>query len=158
VSYDIRLLLVKDGESILDAANRDEAGDEPYTLEQRARNLKIVEALEAAYPELDRFESDRHFELTDLNGNTGLQVSLFNCSDAVAVPYWHEGDADKVLKWIDDILRIILLNSPFAAFDPQSGRELTIHGGISEAAKTAYAYGVAATKQIGKRSWWRFWP
>jgi hypothetical protein len=157
VSYDIRLLLVKDGESVLDVAYRDEIADEPYTSERRARNLKIVEALEAAYPELDRFESDHHFELTDLKGGTGLQVSLFGSSGAVTLPYWHQHDADRVLKQVDDILRIILENSPFVAFDPQTEQELTAKGGVSATAKPAYAFGVAATKKIGKNPWWRFW-
>lgn len=157
MSHDIRLLLVNDGESIRDVAYRDELGDEQYTSEERSRNLKIVEALEAAFPDLDRFESSRHFELTDVKGNTGLQVSLYSSSGAVALPYWHEGNADEVLKKVDKILRIILENGPFVAFDPQTEQQLFAEGGVSEAAKPVYAFGVAATKQIGKKPWWRFW-
>jgi hypothetical protein len=157
VSYDIRLLLVKDGESALDVAYRDEIGDEPYTAEQRTRNTRIVEALEAAYPDFERFESDHHVELTDLKHGTGLQVSLFSSSGAVTLPYWHQDDADRVLEHVDDILKIVLENSPFVAFDPQTEQEVTAKGGLRATAKPAYAVGVAATRQIVRKPWWRFW-
>jgi hypothetical protein len=157
MSYDIRLLLVNDGESVRDVAYRDVTGDGHCTPEERSRNLKVVEALEAAFPNLDRFESDRHFELTDVKDNTGLQVSLYSSSGAITLPYWHESNVDEVLKRVDSVLRIVLENSAFVAFDPQTGQQLCADGGLGKAVKHAYGFGVAATKQIARKPWWRFW-
>jgi hypothetical protein len=155
MSYDIRLLLVREGESIRELAYRDEIDEEACTPEQRGRNRKIVDALVAAYPDLERFESDDHVELSD--EQTGLQVSLFNTSGAVTLPYWHGEDRADVLRQVDDVLSIIFDNSPFAAFDPQTGQELTRDSGVGEAGRRTYAAGVATTRKIGTKPWWRFW-
>ncbi|HYE71052.1 MAG TPA: hypothetical protein VD932_05960 [Aquabacterium sp.] len=130
MSYDIRLLLVKSGECARDVAYRDEPRGEPCTAEQRARNKRIADALTAAYPEFDRFESERHFELTDTRCGTGMQVSLFCASGAIMLPHWRKENEADILERVDNVLRIVLQNSQFVAFDPQTEQELSQEGGL----------------------------
>lgn len=157
MSYDIQLLILKAGESARDAARRDEVEDEPYTTDAKDRNARVVAALQARYPDFEKFESDSHVELTDLSGGTGMQVSLFTSSGAITLPYWHDKDAKAVLEKVNGVLQVVLTNSPFVAFDPQTEQEVNGQSGLSEAAPSAYAFGVAAVQTIANKPWWRFW-
>lgn len=156
MSYDIHLLVLKPGESAREAAYRDQVEDEPYTAEAKARNDRVVAALLAQYPGFGKFESDC-VELTDMAGGTGMQVSLFASSGAISLPYWHGENAEAILEKVNGVLRTILANSDFVAFDPQLDQELNGQTGITDAAAPTYAMGVKAVQDTSKKPWWRFW-
>lgn len=156
MSYDIHLVLVGPEEDIREAACRDQISEPPYTSEAKLRNSNVAQALMAKYPAFARFESESHVELTDLNGGTGIQVHLFADSGAISIPYWHDQGAAQVLRKVDDVLSIVLQNSPFRAFDPQTGQEL-VSGALSQAsAESVYSVGSSAVKRMTK-PWWQFW-
>ena len=159
MSYDIHLVLAKVGESLRDAAYQDQVDGPPCSSESRARNDRVVMALTQRFPELEKFESDHHVELTDLGSTTGVQISLHADSGAIAIPYWHTENAVAVLQRVDDILSTVLQNSDFRAFDPQTEQEV-VPGSLRESA-LAYSVGAAALQEIARKvpktAWWQFW-
>jgi hypothetical protein len=158
MSYDIQLVIVGPAESVREVAQRDQIGEVPYTSEAIARNSTIAAALIEVFPEFNRCEFDGHVELTDLKGGTGIQVCLFADSGAISVPYWHGDAASAVLAKIDHVLRIVLSNGPFLAFDPQTGQQLKPGTLLSTAAPVVYSAGTAAVRRVaGREPWWRFW-
>jgi hypothetical protein len=157
VSYDIRLVLVNPGESVREVAYRDQVAEAQYTTEAKARNEMIIGAVIAQFPELKRFDSDRCVELTEITRGTGLQLSLYADTGGISVPYWHSDHAAEVLEMVDGVLRLVLKNGPFKAFDPQTDQELK-PGTLGQSPSSAvYAVGVEAVRQIAKKPWWRFW-
>jgi hypothetical protein len=157
MSYDIHLVLVGPGESVIEVARRDHVSEAPYTSEAKTRNDEIVSALTTRFPGFKRFDSDRHVELTDVDGGTGMQVSLYADSGGISVPYWHNDSAAEVLRILDEVLRIVLENGPFLAFDPQTDQELKPGALQQPQAREVYAVGIEAVRAIVKRPWWRFW-
>ena len=86
-----------------------------------------------------------------------MQVSLYADSGAISVPYWHNDSAAEVLRILDEVLRIVLENGPFLAFDPQTDQELKPGALQQPQAREVYAVGIEAVRAIVKRPWWRFW-
>ena len=129
----------------------------PLTSEaERTRNAKAVAALKRLNPNLELFESEDVLELTDVAGNTGIQISLFRDSGGLSVPYWHDGNASEVLDQISRYLQVLTEEAGYLAFDPQTDRQVTAASAYS-LDPTAYSSGVAALNQVTKKPWWRFW-
>jgi hypothetical protein len=157
VSYDNHLVLVRPGETVRDAARREQALTMFSPQEMKTRNDRIVAAMNTRYPEFEKFESDHHIELNDVKGGTGIQVGLYADSGSISVPYWHNENAASVLQKVGDVLSTVLDNSEFRAFDPQTEQELNAGSFLSQPAPAVYAFGAAALQRVAKKPWWRFW-
>ena len=86
-----------------------------------------------------------------------MQISLFGSSGAITLPYWRENEAQSVLQKLDHVLRLVLENSEFAAFDPQTEQEATLQSGLTKATAATFVVGTATIQRISKRPWWRLW-
>ena len=87
MSYDFILLPREPGQSwdeVLDAHEQVvvEGADRPLGSSARARAERIADRLQGHDPQLERFTTERHIELTRPDG-TGVQVSLFERELAV---------------------------------------------------------------------------
>ena len=102
MSYDFLLLprdLGQSWEQALEANERRllrEEGDSRLSPAARTRLKRIADRLLAHDPQLERFASGRHIELTRVD-DAGIQVSLFPGEAAVTVAYWHTGPAARTV-------------------------------------------------------------
>jgi hypothetical protein len=156
MSYDIHLFLPKPGEDPLVTAQRDEEDfDRPLSAEAKARNAKAVAALRSLRPSLDVSEGDRFVQLQP-DGETGIVIELNDTSGSIAIPYWHEKNAEQVLGAAGGYLRA-LHGVGFAAYDRQTGRLVHPGEGLGPSAASVYAVGVNALKGAARKPWWKFW-
>ncbi len=129
MSYDFILLHREPGQSwdeVLKANERlvMEGADRSFDPPAHARAERIADRLQAHDPQLERFTSDRHIELTRPDG-TGVQVSLFAHELAVTVAYWHTGRAARaVMELVWSYLAILEQETGWETYDPQLGRSL----------------------------------
>lgn len=128
MSYDLMLVTPRPGETVHEAAYRDDFDLRELTGPERRRNTRIADELASRYPAFEVFETPGHLEMTEPGG---LQVSLFTDSGAISVPFWDTSAEVDVLDRLEDVLAIVLANSDFVAFDPQIEKELTADAGLS---------------------------
>lgn len=137
MSYDILLLSREPGQSwneILDANERRilGPGDRPLSLAARTRLERIAGHLLADDPQLERFATERHIELSRVD-NTGIQVSLFSSEMAVALSYWHTGPAARaVMQIVWAYLAILEQETGWEAYDRQLDRSLDLARDLDE--------------------------
>ena len=110
-----------------------------------------VEAARARY---------RHLELTAEDG-TGIQLTLFDDTAAIQVPYSHTGRATKaVMAKVWNYLKLLKREAGYVAYDPQMGNVLDI---ASDYPKVVHGYASAGKRPQQKRGggkgrlWWKFW-
>jgi len=129
MSYDFILLHREPGQSwaeVLEASERLTMGgtDHPLSPSARARAERLAEHLQARDPQLERFTSEDHIELTRPD-DTGVQVSLFERELAVTVAYWHSGRGSRaVMELVWSYLAILERETGWETYDPQLGRSL----------------------------------
>jgi hypothetical protein len=130
MSYDFLLLPRDPGQSwheLLEANERlalEEEGDRPLSPAARAWLERIADRLQAHDPQLERFTTERHIELTGAD-DTGIQVSLFSGELAVTVAYWHTGPAARaVMQIVWSYLAILEQETGWEVYDGQLGRSL----------------------------------
>jgi hypothetical protein len=150
---------------------------------KEARKQAIARALMAADPELTIFPKDyaeiarvleisesearvRHREL-ELNGpedGPGIQISLYDDTAAITLPYWHDGEAaGQVWRKIFTYLQVLEREGGFRTYDPQLDEVLDLSAG-PDALLAQYGAGVQYTRQIAAshgaaptKPWWKFW-
>ena len=129
MSYDFILLRREPGQSwdeVLEASERlvMAEADCPFDPSARARAERIADRLQAHDPQLERFTSEHHIELTRRD-DAGVQVSLFERELAVTVAYWHTGRAAQaVMELVWSYLAILEHETGWETYDPQLGRSL----------------------------------
>jgi hypothetical protein len=100
-------------------------GDSPLSPAARTRLEQIADRLQAHDPQLERFTTERHIELTRAD-DTGIQVSLYPGEAAVAVAYWHTGPAARaVMQIVWTNLVILEQETGWEVYDGQLGRSLS---------------------------------
>src|SRR5215813_12582472 len=129
MSYDFILLHREPGQSwdeVLEANERLvlEVADRPFSSFARGRAILIAEHLQAHDPQLERFTTEHHIELTRPD-DAGVQVSLFERELAVTVAYGHAGRAARaVMDLVWSYLAILEQETGWEIYDPQLGRRL----------------------------------
>ncbi len=129
MSYDFLLLYREPGQSwdeVLEANERlvMEEGNRRLSPATRARLERIADRLQTHDPQLERFTTEQHIELTRPD-NSGIQVSLFSDELAVKVPYWHTGQvAQMVMEIVWSYLAVLEQETGWETYDPQLGRTL----------------------------------
>jgi len=129
MSYDFALLHREPGQSwddVLEANERlvMEEADRPFSPVARARAERIADRLQAHDPQLERFSTEHHIELTRPD-DAGVQVSLFEYELAVTVAYWHTGRAARaVMELVWSYLAILEQETGWEIYDRQLGRSL----------------------------------
>jgi hypothetical protein len=129
MSYDLVLLprdLGQSWDQVMEANERLalEEGDRPLSPADRTRLERIADHLQTHDPQLDRFTTERHMELTRAD-DTGIQVSLYPDQLAVAIAYWHTGPTARAVMQIAwSYLAILEQETGWEIYDPQLGRNL----------------------------------
>ncbi len=118
---------------------------EPHP-EYEQRKQTLVEALLETNPNLETFtfgfseiaasqgisetEARKRFRHIELNGpedNNGIQITLFDTTASITVPYWHRGSqAQHTWNEIWDYLRLFQQKAGFVAYDPQLEKVLDL--------------------------------
>lgn len=103
----------------------------------------------------------RHVELNGPKDAGGIQVTVFDQSAPITVPYWHSGD--HVLVVFRDIWTCLATLEPeagFLTYDPQMNQVLRLDVD-SDRVLSRYAqvveFAERATKPISRKPWWNFW-
>jgi hypothetical protein len=190
VSYDLHLLrLSSTGDPLSEVSalleqeeEEDEINPGPPVPEKEARKNDLAERLCAANPPLERFafgfaevarlynctEEEarvkyRHVELNGPEDGNGIQITLFDDTASIAVPYWHQADGAKtVFAEIWRYLAVLAEHGGFSAYDPQLDRLLDLSKD-QPAVLQAYGstmeqvQGIADDGQAPKKPWWKFW-
>ena len=192
MSYDFNLVRIPPGshpQTVIQAslaaeeASELNPGESNPTKEEAKRRL--VAALQAVNPLLEAFpfnyvelarlnniseqEAKRRFRHVELNGpedGNGIQITLFDDTASITIPYWHHGrDAEEVLRETWSYLEVLEHEEGFQAYDPQLERLLSLRMDFN-AVLGKYAEGVRFTDKISadistgsrqQKPWWRFW-
>ena len=106
----------------------------------------------------DAHERVRRVELSDIGpGGSGAQVTLYDDSAAVTIPFWHQGEAarqhlERVWRYID----ILCSAGSYEVFDPQLDRTIDRNG--FEDVLASYESAMRRVSGVrARRPWWRFW-
>jgi hypothetical protein len=165
MSYDF-LLLPRDPQQswrqVMEASERlaVEEGNRPLSPAARIRIERVADLLQAHDPQLERFTTERHIELTRVD-DTGIQVSLFSGELAIAVAYWHTGSAARAVMQIAwSYLAILEGETGWDVYDGQLGRSLDRSSDFDEvtglyADSTARLHGPPETLRRPDQSGWR---
>jgi len=103
----------------------------------RRPSLKLVErdyAQLAKAKSIDESEARRQFRELELNERgLGLQVTIFDDSAAVQIPFWRADNekAEKTLRAAWECLKILESAGGFTTYDPQAGRILKLDSDFS---------------------------
>lgn len=106
----------------------------------------------------DRF---RYIEFSDVaQGGSGTQITLFDDTASVTIPYWHEAEAARAqLRRVWSYLDVVCREANYEVFDPQLDR--VIDSGAFEDVLACYAQAAGRVRAIvapaRKRAWWKFW-
>lgn len=181
MSYDFALFRPRvdvDPRAIVAAEDGLEGG--PRDPAKEAAKRKVADALKAFDPALDEhvFDHDeiaklhkmpveeayrrfRYIELSDVApGGSGAQVTLFDDTASVTIPYWHEGEAARAhLQRVWSYLDVVCRETNYEVFDPQLDR--VIAAASFEDVLACYGQAMARVRAIAqpvrKRAWWKFW-
>lgn len=127
---------IEEAQSVIEA---DEEGDSESANDPKIK-LLIAKALIDFNPRLESFEFDfeeiaklqgtsvdevkeefDHIELNTPEGDLATQITIFNNSVSIMVPYWYSGDtADAVFNKIIAYTKIIRDTAGYFVYDPQS--------------------------------------
>jgi len=191
VSYDRHFVRVAAGQDAAGvaaaalAAEEEEINPGPVDHKVEEAKLAIAAALVEANPNLRIADFDfgeiakhlgvsekearrahRHLELdAGLESRTGIQITLFDDTASLSVPYWHHDAAARAV-W-DEIwtyLSVLKTAAGFVAYDPQLERPIDPDLD-RDAVLASYEGGVAFTDRVARdisqqppqRPWWKFW-
>jgi hypothetical protein len=187
MSYDLHLFRPKPGVDLTEAAlasmEDDEENESPgaANAEDERRKRALAEALRRTNPGLAEFKGEdeddeleeeaeeerqrwRSIELNGPDDGNGIQITLYDDTADITVPYWHKGEAAKrVMTEIWEYLEVLQSQGGFRTYDPQVEKVLDL-ATDREAVLATYAKGVGYTDDItrkgsGKQAkpWWKLW-
>lgn len=162
MSYDLYLFPAEPGADIAlawDAWAESETSEPPAEPDRR-RNDELADELASAHG-LERFDAeDGSIELSGVDGDPPVQISLFASSAAAGVPYWEGEEARAALTIALEALARVQERTGWRAYDPQLERELDLRGDVDDLF-AAHDVGVGHVRTIAaaesRRPWWQFW-
>jgi hypothetical protein len=106
----------------------------------------------------------RHIELNlPDQDRSGIQVTLYDDTGTVTVPYWHTGAAaTDVMARIWSYLRVLESSGRLVTHDPQLGRIINLETDFDDVLSRYLSVSVRVTDIINQpapmnKPWWRFW-
>lgn len=182
MSYDFTLFTPIPGLDPQTMLERDEDDMErgPRDPKAEVRKKKVAAALVAHDARLEIFKPDfdkiaklykispaeaydrvRHLEINDAAQKTsGIQITLFDDSAALTIPYWHKRDAaERVLRQAWGYIDIVCRECAYEVYDPQLGRVIDA-GAFDDVLWTYASMTERMDDMIGrapKKPWWKFW-
>ena len=155
MSYDLNFARGKTIDEV-NAALEDTDGPDCNTFEQRREVGQRLMEVEDGF---ELFESPTCVELSHPNG---IQVSMFGCSAAITVPYWHQGaEAVNVFEKIRSCARILVDSFGYAILDPQIDALITPESiGDDQVASNDATMKIIQTviqPNARPKPWWKLW-
>lgn len=188
MSYDLHLIVRSSGTDLLQtrradlASDNDELNPGPPVPEKEERKRNLADRLLRANPDFEEFafgfaeianaygctesearERFRHIELNGPDDDNGIQITLYDDSADIAVPYWHDSDAAHcVFEEVWQYLTILAEHGGFEVYDPQLDRMLDLANDRGEVTMTYSRVMDQVGKTLGsrddtKKPWWKFW-
>jgi hypothetical protein len=180
MSYDFMLFTPRPGvdPQTMFETDEEEAQRGPRDPKIEAKKKKLAEALIAHDARLERFKPDfgkiaklhkispaeaydrmRHVEL-NADKASGIQITLFDGSAALTIPYWHKRDeAERVLRQAWGYIDILARECGYEVYDPQLGAVIDA-GRFDDVLWTYASMTERMDGMIGrtpKKPWWKFW-
>lgn len=188
MSYDLTLFRLEEGEDVAEvflrraqAADADDPNPGPGREEREAEKRTWMRELQTCVPGFEAFafdyaaiahsggipeaEARRRWRQIELNDDaTGLQVTLYDESADVTLPYWHEGEAAaRAFERMFRCAEVLAGAGGFAVFDPQLDQR--VDAGSADDRGAALARYLQAKRAVERaiavraepRPWWRFW-
>jgi hypothetical protein len=182
MSYDFMLFTPRPGvdPQVLFETDEEEAERGPRDPAIEAKKKKVIEALVTHDARLDLFKPNfdkiaklhkispaeaydrmRHIEINDAAQKTsGIQITLFDDSAALTIPYWHKRDAaERVLRQAWGYIDIMCRECGYEVYDPQLGRVIDINS-FDDVLWTYASMTERMDGMLGrapKKPWWKFW-
>ena len=184
MSYDLSLYQLAPGESVQDRIRAEEYRELGHP-DPAAEKLKseIAAAITTNWPWMKPFVFDypevaralktsedearrrfRHIELNDeREPSRGIQLSIFEGSISITVPYWHEKpEAEQVFGDIGSICSLLERRWGFVVFDRQLDETVTASALAGQALPgylrvVEQMAGLANSPAKPRRPWWKFW-
>ncbi|XVV09188.1 hypothetical protein ACQP2X_30620 [Actinoplanes sp. CA-131856] len=122
MSYDLIFLHKADGQSWEEAIEADEeqVADGPGKMPDSQMWASVLEGAREILGEVTEFRGDDYYELD--HEPTGIQLSLYSKSAAIAVPYWYSGsDATRIVEALYDLARVVERHTGLKGYDRQTG-------------------------------------
>jgi hypothetical protein len=193
MSYDLHLFRPVAGVELLETARAsletesEELNVGPPVPEKEQQKRQNAALLQIVNPDLEIYPFDyagiartsgcseaearvryRHLELNGAEDGNGIQVTLWDDTVSITVPYWHGGaGAEPVLAEIWNYLRVLEVRAGFRTYDPQLERVLALAADLSAVVGQYRAVAdrlpeIAAKKLEEfplpvQRPWWKFW-
>lgn len=169
---------LKEAQGALEVDEDNEAEEDPKT------KLKIAKALINYDPQLEVFDFDfeeiakfqkvsvdeakeqfNHIELNSPEGNLATQITIFNNSVSITIPYWYSGNkAEGVFKKVIEYTRIIRQTTGYYVYDPQTEN---VYDPLTDEFDGLVIYRSMTgevermkneqTSKDDKKPWWKFW-
>jgi hypothetical protein len=187
MSYDIHLFPLLDGETIDEGLKRTLPGPEEINPgspapEKELRKNELADALIRDNPDLEAFEFGfadiakmlntdeeeakrrwRHIELNGPVDGNGIQITLFDDTASITIPYWHAREkAEKVFQELWDCIEVLQREGGYVAYDEQLERVVNRSSDLSDMLST-YCGVTKSLTELGansakiKKEWWKFW-
>ncbi len=162
MSYDVYLLPERPGEDPLDALERLEEDDSAPTAEDAARAQRIAAALRAAIPALEdnAGEAAAPGEVHLLDPD-GLDVSVYQHSAAVTIPYWDSLDTAALVRDLERVAAVVEDETGWRMYDPQQEAWMDPLRDV-DGFRNAFDHGRAIVREIATEEsapapvpWWR---
>ena len=188
MSYDLYLFRVSAGKDPLKEAEAifneevEEVNPGIPDPQKDATKLELAKQLQLINPSLEVFQFDyaaiaktlkiseqeaqiqyRHVELNAADGGNGIQITLYDDTASLTIPFWHKGEkASEVWREAWQYLECLERQGGLSTYDPQLDRMLNLAPDLEEVG-TGYASGVGDTEQAvlemtkPTKPWWKFW-
>lgn len=188
MSYDLYLLRPTAGKDPIEEAealfNEDVDEIDPGIPDPQkdATKTQLAKQLQLINPSLEVFQFDygeiakslkiseqearsqyRHIEINEADGGKGIQITLYDDTASLTIPYWHTGEkAGEVWREAWQYLECLEREGGFSTYDPQLDRMLKLVSDLEEVRKR-YADGTGVIKQAvvemtkPPKPWWKFW-
>ena len=90
----------------------------------------------------------RHLELNGLDNGNGIQITLFDTTASITIPYWHHTQAaHQTFQEVWRYLSLLEREAGFRAYDPQLDKVLDLASDFAVVV-TQYGKGVAQVDQL----------
>ena len=188
MSYDLYLLRVSPGQDPFEAAealfNEDVEEINPgmpdpqkdATKKELAKQLQLINPALEAFPfdyaeiaklmkitEEEARTQYRHIELNAEDDGNGIQITLYDDTATLTIPYWHKAEKARAV-WREawQYLDCLERQGGLSTYDPQLGRMLNLASDMDEV-RQQYGAVVGATEQAVQemteptKPWWKFW-
>lgn len=185
MSYDIYCYKSKlDRPDLEEAQSVMEIDEENELIADPETKLKIAKALIDYDPKLESFQFDyneiarlqginideaketfNHIELNTPEGELATQITVFDNTVSITVPYWYSGDtAQEVFNNISQYAKIIRQTVGYFVYDPQTDKVydpitenifgLDIYKSMTDQVKRMTD---EQTQKSERKPWWKFW-